>query len=431
MTESFGTRRTSAVARLTALLILIGIGGCDNVEWGGLDFSVVPPPPQATDPGTEATAAAASLPEDPILYYVRRDTTGARLTPVAELTDDGMQPISTGDDPTSYGERFISAFLREGAEFTLYHRGRRSGTLIVDGAEVPETGVCRVLPRATGRMELSGDAGQAVEFLAMARTQAPEGRVMPGDELEPSRRMLVLGPILAERALRARQAQLPSWASARRQTFTFPVSETRDFAFTSTFLVDDELRVGNDDVGYSLFMVYTPQAQSGYDTAYVAFNNYPTDGKAAPRVIDFLDWDRDGSPELLMEVYGTSQSWFEAVGATEGEWDRLFQDRCDPGATVTDTLPVPGEVGAPGDTATAQPPGATPQNQGGGATAPPPTQLGGTDANPVSATPITARTPPTSRTEASALALPEPLIRLSIPGRASSPGRADTSGDRA
>ncbi|HSH46065.1 MAG TPA: hypothetical protein VK966_09425, partial [Longimicrobiales bacterium] len=338
MNDTSGTRRTSAVTRLAALLILIGIGGCDNVEWGGLDLSVMPPPPQAADADVEVVGTTAQLPEGPVLYYVRRDSAGAEVVPVGEVTEDGMAPIATGEDPDAFGQRFISAFLREGAELTLYHRGRRAGTLILEGGEVPAAGVCRRLPRGTGRLELSGDAGQAVEFLAMARTQAPEGRVMPGDELAPSRRMQVMGPILAERALRARQAQLPNWARAQRQTFPFPVSETRDPAFTATFLVDDELRVGNDDVGYSLFIVYTPQAQSGYDTAYVAFTDYPTDGKAAPRAIDFLDWDRDGSPELLLQVYGTNQAWFEAVGATEGQWSRLLQDRCDPGATVTDTL---------------------------------------------------------------------------------------------
>lgn len=420
MTDTSGTRRTSAVSRLAALLILIGIGGCDNVEWGGLDLAVVPPPPQASEPAPEVTDTDR-LPEGPVLYYVRRDSVSAEVVPVGEITDDGMVPIAGGDDPETFGNRFIGAFLREGAEFTLFNRSRRAGTLIVDSAQVPETGVCRSVPRATGHLELSGSAGQATEFLAMARTQAPEGRVLPGDEVEPSRRMQVLGPILAERALRQRRAQLPNWSTARRQVFPFPVSETRDPAFTSTFLVDDELRVGNDDVGYSLFIVYTPQAQSGYDTAYVAHTNYPTEGKSAPRVIDFLDWDRDGSPELLMQVYGTDQAWFEAVGATDGEWSRILQDRCDPGATVVDAPPDTADDTDTADDADAE----------GGEPAGTPTPAGPPAQSPAQAAPQQPAdtTPPL---EAAALTAPnledlEPVIRLSVPGVRPRAARSDTS----
>ena len=203
--------------------------------------------------------------------------------------------------------------------------------MIVDSAWVATGDACARVPRATGTFELGGGAGQATEFIAMARTQAPDGRGMPGDP-EVDRRMQVLGPILAERALRARSAQLPAWSTALRQIFPFPVSESRDLAFTSTFLVDDELAVGNDTTGYSLFVVYTPQAQSGYDTAYVAFTDYPTAGKAAPRVIDFLDWNRDGAPELLLDVYGTERRWFEAVGRVGDRWQRILDGRCRPAA---------------------------------------------------------------------------------------------------
>jgi hypothetical protein len=163
----------------------------------------------------------------------------------------------------------------------------------------------------------------------MARTQAPQGQTLPGGELAVEGRMQIVGNILAERALRARGAQLPNWSRARRQLQPFPVSETRDLGFTATFLVDDELAVGNDDQGYSLYIVYTPQAQAGYDTAYVSYTSYTAEGKAAPRTIDFLDWDRDGSVEILMEVFGTRNSWYAAVGSDGDEWSRTFEDRCD------------------------------------------------------------------------------------------------------
>ena len=342
MTDTSGKRRTSAVARLAAPLILIGLGGCDNVEWGGAQLSIVPPPPSAEAPESEIEAAER-LPDGPVVYYVRRDSAAAEVIPIGVVADDGMEPIDPGGDPEAFGSRFIAAYLREGAELTLFNRGRRAGTMIVDSAYMPTGEVCNPLPRATGEFELSGGAAEATEFLAMARTQAPDGRALPGDPAV-DRRMQVLGPIMAERALRARSAQLPAWASATRQIFPFPVSASRDLAFTATFLVDDELQVGNDDTGYSLFMVYTPEAQTGYDTAFVAFTDYPREGKAARRVVDFLDWDRDGTPELLLEVYGTRNRWFETVGRTEAGWEQTLRERCRvpagaaPDTTATDTV---------------------------------------------------------------------------------------------
>lgn len=357
MTEPSGKRRTSAVARLAALLILIGVAGCDNVEWGGVQFAVIRPPPRAEAPQSEIEAAER-LPDGPVLYYVRRDSFGNEVVPVGAVTDDGgMEPIQPGMEAEEFGSRFIAAFLREGAELTLFHRGRRAGTLIVDSARVPGGDVCTRLPRATGRLELAGNAGEATEFLAMARTQAPDGRALPGDP-EIDRRMQVLGPIMAERTLRARGAQLPNWSRAQRQIFPFPTAEARDMAFSATFLVDDELQVGNDDQGYSLFVVYTPQAQVGYDTAYVSYRSYPETGKAAPRVIDFLDWDRDGSPELLLEVFGTRNRWFEAVGPTDGDWDLLLRERCD-----TPTATVASDTAAADTVAGSRPAAPSPQRQ--------------------------------------------------------------------
>lgn len=292
-------------------------------------------------PASADVEPGGRLPEGSLLYHVRRDSAGTVIAPVGEIAGHELHPIPTGDDPATFADRFISTFFREGSEFTLFHNGRRAGNLVVDSAFLPAGPTCRPLPRATGRVELSGGAGEATEFLAMARTQAPEGRMLPGGEIQVEGRMQVVGNILAERALRARSASLPNWSRARRQIQPFPVAEARDLGFTATFLVDDELAVGNDDEGYSLFIVYTPQAQIGYDTAYVDFTSYTAEGKAAPRTIDFLDWDRDGAVELLLEVFGTTSSWYAAVGPDGDDWGRIFEDRCDPAtaAPAADTVP--------------------------------------------------------------------------------------------
>ncbi len=342
-------RRASAARRLPILLMVIGLAGCDNVEWGGLDMTVVRPPPTVGPADETELDAVDRLPDRPILYHVTRDGDRATVVPVGEIGDNGMEAIRFGDDPDAFGARFIAAFLRQGSEFTLFRHGRRAGTMIVDSAYVPPGDVCRRLPRGSGIVELAGAAGEATEFLAMARTQAAPGTVMPGRTLQPERRMEVVGNIMAERVLRARRAQLPNWAVARRQLQPFPVAGTQELGFTATFLVADQMQIGGDDNGYSLFVLYTPQPPAGYDTAYVSYTSYPDDGKAAPRVIDFLDWNRNGQVDLLLEVYGTQSSWFEAVGLVNDEWRRLFQERCQVAGPVVPITSAPqnGGTGQP------------------------------------------------------------------------------------
>jgi hypothetical protein len=150
------------------------------------------------------------------------------------------------------------------------------------------------------------------------------------------RTMQVLAPILAEKMLRARHAELPgNWQRAMAQLKPFPVAGSQDPGYATTFLVSDSLGTGGDNIGYSLFYVGVP-AQFSYDTVFVQFTDYPTQGKAAPRVIDFLDWTRDDQPELLLQVYGISDTWFETVGKkADGKWHRTFRDRCQKSANTT------------------------------------------------------------------------------------------------
>ena len=329
-------------ARAAVGLIVLLLTGCDNVSWGGTDVAVVPPPPKAApvEEGTEE-AGVEPLPTDPILYYVARTASGGFMTPVGQISGDSLAPIRSAGDPATYAGRFVAEFMRQGGEFTLFSGGRRAGTFVVDNAGVPETPTCPLLPTATGTLELSSSV-TAVEFLALARSDAPT--VPPrADRLEvPPGVRARIAPILAERVVRARGAELPgNWAAALEQVTVFPTANAN--AYTATLLVGDTLGPGLDNTGYSLFFIFTPTStQTGYDTTFVSFRSYPETGKSAPRVVDFLDWSRDGTPELLTQVYGVSDTWFEAVGINEqGEWRRIFRDRCEDGGRV-----VPGATPA-------------------------------------------------------------------------------------
>ncbi len=320
--------------------MVIAVGGCDNVDWGGIQIAIVPPPAK-TGEAAEAEPQR-ELPSGPVLFYVHQDSAGPTVIPVGHVTGDGLTAIDPGDDPDAFADRFTAAFLAPGTALALFRRGRRVGTLTVQGAAVPRQPVCRPLPRATGSLELATGAGGVTEFLAMDTAQAPESQSF--DDLRPVRSMEVVGDMLAGRMLQDREATVPSVAAARRQLQPFPLAGSADPGFTATYLVNDSLGVGGDDDGAALFVVFTPRAQSGYQPAFVGFTDY-SNGKAAPRVIDFLDWDGDGQVELLLEVFGAHTSWFRAVGRDGDSWHAIFDDRCDPrtAQVAADTAEVPTE----------------------------------------------------------------------------------------
>ena len=325
-------KRAIQHGRSVGALILIALSGCDNVSWGGADIAVVPPPPQAQAPTltpTEEDPTVERLPAGPVLYYVVRTATGGTMTPVAEISGDSLRAIRATQDPTAFAGRFISELMRQGSEFVLFRAGVRVGTLVVESAASPQDGGACALPQAAGSLELSADGLGAREFLALSKLNAPDAPRRAEQPLVPSRNMQVVAPIIAERLMRRRRASLPAnWQRATAQLLPFPVVTAAGPGYATTFLVGDTLGPGLDAEGYSIFYVGIP-SEASYDTAYVDYRPYPETGKAAPRVIDFLDWDRDDRVELLLQVYGVTDAWFEAVGPDEDdEWSRIFADSC-------------------------------------------------------------------------------------------------------
>jgi hypothetical protein len=326
-------------------LIVTHVTGCDNVNWGGAEFAVVPPPASSTSAADRAEDESGPVDEEPpagpILYYVRALGEQALLIPVAEIGTDTLIPIEAQEDWERYSQRFITQNLRQGTEFALFHHGERAGTFVLQSAEIAGEEVCPRTPRATGLLELVASAREVTEFLALAKTHAPAGgRRRATSSLEPDRRMPLQAAILAEKTLRSRNARLPNnWQGAMAQLQVFPISGSADPAFASTFILGNTGGRGVNPEGYSLFFIAQPRPQVGYDTTFVNFVDFATAGSATPRVIDFLDWTHTGSVGLLLEVSSGQDSWFEALGMTNGRWSRVLQTRCEqpPAAETEET----------------------------------------------------------------------------------------------
>jgi hypothetical protein len=336
-----------------AALILIALTGCDNVRWGGADVAIVSPPPRAPSVADEVDEdgepVAERLPTGPVIYYVQRTEGGALMRPIAEIGGDTLIPVRAGTDPESFGNRFIAEHMRQGSEFVLFSNGVRVGTLVVESAEMPEGGGCPLVPHAVGALELSQAVGEATELLALSRLQAPQVQRRLGAPTQPTRNMQVIAPILAERVMRARRAPLAgNWQRAMQQLRPFPYGTGDQMAFAATFLVGDELGMGGNNEGHSTFMIGAP-VQASFDTTYVDFTLYQQSGKRAPRVVDFLDWNRSGQVELLLEVYSVNERWFEAVGRdASNRWRRIFNGRCPtPGGQAPPAAAEPAAGAAP------------------------------------------------------------------------------------
>src|SRR5687768_17413657 len=108
-------------------LILVGLTACDNVNFGGAEFAIVPPPKVSGTPATSGLEVEERLPEGPILYYVANTPGMPIMMPVAEIAGDTLIPMRARKDAKTYVQRLIAEHMRQGAEFALYRNGSRMG----------------------------------------------------------------------------------------------------------------------------------------------------------------------------------------------------------------------------------------------------------------------------------------------------------------
>ncbi len=326
--------RRHAFALVFGALIVTTLSGCDNFEWGGSTLEIVPPPEAPgvdRGPGEERRAGELGLPRGTILFHVVRNEEAARLIPVGEVSGDSLRTIRRPRDvsPEAYESRFRDAVLEAGSEFTVFHRGARVGTFEVRGRG-PAT-ACGA-PTATGVINTVAAATDVEEFLAFRRGLAPQ---VPQEYEAPQvgGRIRTYASLVAERLIL--QAGLPrprGWAGAQRDLQAITLRGESEPEMAATYLVGDNLEVGpSDPRGYSVFYLADWDSARGYNPFFVKVTNYAETGeKAAPRLIDHLDWTEDGRQSVLLQIYGSDQAWFQVLRQTgERDWESVWEGgRC-------------------------------------------------------------------------------------------------------
>lgn len=326
-------RLRSRAAFALPFLIVTALVSCDNVQWGGADVEFVPPPPafdrEPVAPDAQALAELG-MPTGPVVFHLVRSGTQARLIPVAELLRDSLHSLRRPADvsPAAYERRFRETVIPVGAQFEVFRRGAPVGTFVVQAA-TPVT-ACGV-PTASGSLTTVAAAADATAFLAFRRGLAPEVRA----EFAPPQvtgSIRTYASIVAERLVLQNGLPRPrSWPGAQRDVQAVELVGGSNPEMAATYLVGDSLAVGPaDPQGYSVFYLADYDRARGYNPFYSQVHHYARSGKAAPLLIDYLNWDGREGPEVLLQVFGQQQSWYEVISQPRpGRWQRLWQaERC-------------------------------------------------------------------------------------------------------
>ena len=98
----------------------------------------------------------------------------------------------------------------------------------------------------------------------------------------------------------------------------------------STHLVGDQLAVAPAQPdGWSVFYVASYQQRDGYVPIYQEANDYRRTGKRAPKLVDYLNWNRTPGDEILVQVFGDREAWYQVLSQDGRRWVRSWEgERC-------------------------------------------------------------------------------------------------------
>lgn len=315
------------LARSVPLLIVAALSGCDNFFWGGTEIQIVPPPPPQSAIEIEPDArvfAEFGLPTGPVVFHIAERDGASLLVPVGELGAGVIRPIRRPPEVSveAFATRFRETVTPIGAQFAVYRRGTRVGTFTATG--VGPITACGV-PTVTGTTTVVAAAVGASDYLAFREGLAPNVR---GEYSPPqiTGSIRTYASIVAERLIL--QAGLPrprSWPGAQRDLQSIEVMPGAHPEMAATYLVGDQLAIGPaDPEGYSVFYIADYETQRGYQPVYSEVRDYRRVPSAAPRAVDYVDMDGDDSAEIVVEVYGATQAWYDILSMRDGSWTKVL-----------------------------------------------------------------------------------------------------------
>jgi len=315
---------------LAIALIITGAPGCDNVGWGGIDLEVAPPPAAATAVVVEAEPEPTSTPgraSGPVLLAGTRNGERGDFIVVGEIQADALRSFP---DPAFPEDRNrLGEMSAPGAEWVVFSEGVRVGRMIVERAG-PAQGFCGNRTAISGVLELVPSATTAERLLALPLDQAANRPREAYSEIAHVYDQRVATLTIAGDAIPRYQARWPTLGvlDTRDHIQAFQLRSTPGQSVAATFVMDDQLAVGAPGPGaYSLF-VMAQERGGAYSEAYTWYRNAEAEGKGVPRYFDHLDWNNDGTDEVLLDVFGANERWFAGLSLRGGSWVRTFQDDC-------------------------------------------------------------------------------------------------------
>lgn len=293
---------------------------------------VKPPPPegaaQAAPPSLTGDATDLGLPRGNVVFHVVRSQGQDRIVPVAEISGDSMRTLQrpAGVSPQAYEQRFRQAVLPANGEFVLFRRGARVGTFTLAGpAGLTSCGVPLGVGQATTVAAAAGDQ----EFLAFRKGLEPDvvGEFSPPQVAGP---IVRYAPLVAERLVLTNGLPRPgSWTRAQRDLQAVDLVRGGTPEMATTFLSGDELAPGPaDKEGWSVFYVASYEQRTGYNPIYSEVTDYRKTPKRAPKAVDYLNFNGKGGNELLVQVFGPRDSWYEVISADRNKgWQKVWEGK--------------------------------------------------------------------------------------------------------
>jgi len=317
---------------LAIAVILTLATGCDNVAWEGLELRLNPPTSSSAisseqsviTPDLADEEQSLEIPKRPILLSGKRTGSTAKLTAVGEVNGNSLTAISN----QGLGSEISLGLITQGSEWVLFSEGVRIGRMIAQEVSVDDS-FCTLRPTISGIVELVSEASDVEQLIALPIDVAGSRSFQPYTAYRHNYNQRVASLALASEVIPSLGAEWPpSILDSRTDIHAFQLPGEPRQAIAATFLHQDRMITSPPEPGaYSLFVM--GDATSGtYEISYMWYRLAESQGKGVPRYLDHIDWNGDGSEEILLEMFGSEDRWFAGLAKQDGRWIRSFEDSC-------------------------------------------------------------------------------------------------------